>query len=235
MLSVEVCASTLVDVALAMEGGADRVELCSVWQVGGITPNVVVVESAVSMGMEVRALIRPREGHFGWSASEQTWSVEEAKLMMDAGADRVVVGGLNAEHRLDKDYLHRMCDEVGAAALVWHRAIDVSNSPEEDVEALLSAGVTTLLTSGRCARAVEGLDQLRSWMSMGIEVVAGGGVRPHDVPALRAAGVEGVHASCRSTSLPWQHPLFDGRVHPVDLDKVVALVEAAQHMARPHE
>ena len=62
MIEVEICASTIRDVAVAMEAGAGRVELCSVWSVGGITPNVVVVEAAASMGMPVRALIRPREG-----------------------------------------------------------------------------------------------------------------------------------------------------------------------------
>ena len=77
-----------------MEAGAHRVELCSVWSVGGITPNVVVVEAAAAMGMPVRALIRPREGSFVHSASERSWAVEEAKVMMDCGAERVVVGAL---------------------------------------------------------------------------------------------------------------------------------------------
>ena len=67
---VEICASTIRDVAVAMEAGAGRVELCSVWSVGGITPNVVAVEAAASMGMPVRALMRPREGSFVHS----TWS-----------------------------------------------------------------------------------------------------------------------------------------------------------------
>ena len=77
-----------------MEAGAHRVELCSVWSVGGITPNVVAVEAAAAMGMPVRALIRPREGSFVHSASERSWAVEEAKVMMDCGAERVVVGAL---------------------------------------------------------------------------------------------------------------------------------------------
>ena len=42
-----------------------------------------VGEAAAAMGMPVRALIRPREGSFVHSASERSWAVEEAKVMMD--------------------------------------------------------------------------------------------------------------------------------------------------------
>ena len=44
-----------------------------------------------------------------WSNSERTWSVEEAKLMLDCGAEAVVVGGLNEEGTLDEAYLEAMC------------------------------------------------------------------------------------------------------------------------------
>jgi copper homeostasis protein len=228
MISVEVCASTLRDVAVAMEAGADRVELCSVWPVGGITPNVVVVESAAAMGMPARALIRPREGHFCFSASERTWSVEEAKVMMDCGAERVVVGALTAEGRLDEAYLEAMCEAVGSENVVWHRAIDASVDSDGDVAILLQHGVQEMLSSGGCARAVEGLEALKRWAELGMGIVAGGGVRPEDVPALIEAGVVAVHASCRSTERQGNSPLFDTATHPVDYAKVLELVESTQ-------
>ena len=114
MIEVEICASTIRDVAIAMEAGAGRVELCSVWSVGGITPNVVVVEAAASMGMSVRALIRPREGSFVHSPSERSWAAEEAKVMLDCGAERVVVGGLDSNGGLDEAYLETLVEAVGA-------------------------------------------------------------------------------------------------------------------------
>ena len=64
------------------------------WTAGGLTPSAVLVQSAVAMGMPVRALVRPREGHFVWSNSERTWSVEEPSSCSIA-ALTVVVGGLN--------------------------------------------------------------------------------------------------------------------------------------------
>lgn len=227
-IAVEVCASTLRDVAVAMEAGADRVELCSVWSVGGITPNVVVVESAVAMGMPTRALIRPREGHFHFSASERTWSIEEAKVMMDCGAERVVVGALTASGRLDEGYLESMCDAVGAEHLVWHRAIDVSTHPDEDIALLLDYGVAEVLSSGGCARAVEGVETFKRWAERGMGIVAGGGVTSQDVTELLKAGVSAVHASCRTTERVGDSPLFDSAIHPVDYEKVLELVESTK-------
>ena len=188
MIEVEICASTIRDVAVAMEAGAGRVELCSVWSVGGITPNVVVVEAAASMGMPVRALMRPREGSFVHSTSEA----------------------------------------VGAESLVWHRAIDASETPGQDVETLLKFGVTSILSSGGAIRAVDGLARIESMVAKGLQVVAGGGVRPEDVPRLASAGIEAVHASCRVPTSGPTSPLFDTTIHGVDYDKACDLVDAVE-------
>lgn len=226
MISVEICASTIRDVAVAMEAGAHRVELCSVWSVGGITPNVVVVEAAAAMGMPVRALIRPREGSFVHSASERSWAVEEAKVMMDCGAERVVVGALSEEGGLDQAYLEAMVNAVGAEALVWHRAIDASLKVQEDVAVLREFGVEEVLSSGGALRAVDGVAQLQAMMASGLRVIAGGGVRPQDVAALAEAGVDAVHASCRKPSQGGGSKLFDTTVNVVDYDLVCDLVES---------
>lgn len=230
MISVEICASTIRDVAVAMEAGAHRVELCSVWSVGGITPNVVVVEAAAAMGMPVRALIRPREGSFVHSASERSWAVEEAKVMMDCGAERVVVGALDEEGGLDQAYLEAMVNAVGAEALVWHRAIDASIQVQEDVAVLREFGVEEVLSSGGALRAVDGLAQLQAMMASGLRVIAGGGVRPQDVAALAEAGVDAVHASCRKPSQGGGSKLFDTTVNLVDYDFVCDLVESVSDL-----
>ena len=88
--------------------------------------------------------------------------------------------------------------------------------------------MTSVLSSGGCARAVEGLSRLAQWAQQGLQVVAGGGVKPEDVEAMAAAQLSAVHASCRVTLRDGHSPLFDSATHPVDVDKAVALVEAAE-------
>ena len=45
---------------------------------------------------------------------------------------------------------------------------------------------------------------------------------------MMAIGVEGVHASCRTSLSEEGSPLFDTAVHLVDYDKVCDLVETVQ-------
>jgi len=49
----EICASTPVDVAVAKEAGADRVELCGHWECGGLTPSMASIRASVNLGLPV--------------------------------------------------------------------------------------------------------------------------------------------------------------------------------------
>ena len=55
-----------------------------------------------------------------------------------------------------------------------------------------------VLTSGGAARSIDGLDRLGATVALSagrLQVMAGGGVRPADIPALVAVGVDAVHLS----------------------------------------
>nr|WP_256031081.1 copper homeostasis protein CutC [Leifsonia xyli] len=59
-----------------------------------------------------------------------------------------------------------------------------------------------MLTSGGASASVGGVDSLRALaqrVSGRLQVMAGGGVRVEDIPALLAAGVDAVHLSARRT------------------------------------
>ena len=48
-MKVEICASSLLSVKNAISAGADRVELRSAFQLGGITPSKGLIEEAVKL------------------------------------------------------------------------------------------------------------------------------------------------------------------------------------------
>jgi copper homeostasis protein len=62
--------------------------------------------------------------------------------------------------------------------------------------------VDRVLTSGGAARSIDGVAVLRQLVDAAgdIEVMAGGGVRPEDIPALVATGVGAVHLSARAAA-----------------------------------
>src|SRR5699024_12486465 len=65
---VEVCSNSLESAQSAQRGGADRIELCSELEVGGVTPSYGTIKLVLEeLSIEVFVLIRPRSGNFTYS------------------------------------------------------------------------------------------------------------------------------------------------------------------------
>ena len=227
-MNFEICVSTPVDVALAQEAGADRVELCGHWECGGLTPTSASVRASASIGLPVRALIRPRAGSFVYNTSEKQLIIAEALDCLDAGAEMVVVGGLDEYGHVDAHLIEMLCAKISSENMVFHRALDLSAHPLESAKVLQDFGISKVLSSGGAPAAGLGLGLLGDLSKLGMEVIAGGGVRLEDITALGEAGVEAVHASCRLKTLPdtmtnIDEGLFDLSTYPVDFDKALLL------------
>ena len=229
-MNFEICVSTPVDVAIAIEAGADRVELCGHWECGGLTPTSASVRASASIGIPVRALIRPRAGNFVYNATEKELIIAEALDCLDSGADMIVVGGLDESGNVDEHLLEMLCEKISSEVMVFHRALDVSNNPLESAKVLRNFEINAVLSSGGAPAAGLGIGLLRDLSQLGLEVIAGGGVRLEDVITLGEVGVEAVHASCRLKTLSntlnqVDEGLFDLSTYPVDFDKAVQLSE----------
>ncbi len=67
---LEICVDNAEGLFAAIEGGADRIELCSALSVGGLTPSFGLMELAGKQTVPVTAMIRPRAGSFVFSNEE---------------------------------------------------------------------------------------------------------------------------------------------------------------------
>jgi copper homeostasis protein len=191
----------------ARDGGADRVELCSALELGGVTPSDAAVAATAAVGLPVQVLVRCRPGDFAHDAEEVALMAAEVRSAVAAGAAGVVVGVLAPDGSLDAGAVRRLADaahEAGAAAgrpveVTLHRAIDRSADPVAAAVRAATLGVTRILTSGGAPRAREGAAVLAAMAAAvpGVQVMAGGGVRAEDVPALAAAGVAAIHLSAK--------------------------------------
>ncbi|SEG91222.1 copper homeostasis protein [Actinacidiphila yanglinensis] len=206
-LALEIAVAGVAGARIARENGADRVELCSALELGGVTPSGALVEAACAAGPPVHVLVRCRPGDFVYDAEEVALMASEVREAVAAGAAGVVVGALTAAGALDTGAMRRLLDaaaEAGSAAgrpvgVTVHRAIDQAADPVATAVLAASLGATRILTSGGAATAPSGAGKIAAIAAAVpfTEVMAGAGVRPGDVAGLAATGVAAVHLSAK--------------------------------------
>lgn len=179
---LEVCVDSLASARAAIQGGADRLELCSALGLGGLTPYTALLhqirqESAIP----IRCLMRPRGGDFLYTPEEIQMMACQIRELKSAGADGFVIGCLTADGDLDDDAMKPLIDAAGGNALTLHRCIDVSKNPAETYLTAHRLGIDTVLTSGAAASCLAGLDTIRLLLELrdqiqGPEVLLGAGI-----------------------------------------------------------
>jgi copper homeostasis protein len=199
MTALEIAVTSAAGARVALAGGADRVELCVALELGGVTPSQALIEAAVAAGPPVHVLVRCRPGDFRYDADEVALMTAEVRTVLAAGATGVVVGALTEAGALDTEAIRRWADAAGTAEVTLHRAIDRSADPVAAATVAAELGLTRILTSGGAATAGAGVNAIARMAAAapGIQLMAGGGVRIADIPALVAAGVAAVHLSAK--------------------------------------
>lgn len=205
--AVEIAVQDLPGVRIALAEGADRIELCSALGLGGLTPSAGLLRAAVDAAEAacrpdfVHVLVRPRGGGFVYDEDELATIVADIRYAREAGAAGVVIGALD-DGGVDLAAVERFIAAADGLAVTFHRALDIVSDPADALDALADRGVTRVLTSGGASRSIDGRDVLAALAERAagrIQVMAGGGVRVEDIPALTAAGVDAVHLSARDS------------------------------------
>lgn len=202
-IRIEVCCGSADDVFEAARAGADRVELNSALFLGGLTPSIGQLRVARAAGIEIMAMVRPREGGFCYTEKEFATMLADTEALLEAGADGIAFGILCEDGRLDVKRCERMMQAIGGAQSVFHRAIDVVPNWEEALDTLCAMGVTRVLTSGQMPSVQDGADTVRAMREYAggrIEILPGGGIRMHNVrQVLHATGCGQIHVSMKTS------------------------------------
>lgn len=197
---LEVCVDSAEGLAAAIEGGADRIELCAALHTGGLTPSPGLIALAKSCGLPVQVLIRPRGGDFVFSAAEGAQMLADIAAVKQAGLAGVVLGASLADDRLDMGLLQKLVAAAEGLQTTLHRAFDLAPDPDEAMESAIALGFSRILTSGGAGSAVAGVVSLQAAVRVArgrIGVLPGAGITADSVAALvTATGVREVHASC---------------------------------------
>lgn len=234
---LEIAANSIASALAAQQGGADRVELCSALELGGLTPShATIALTRERVRLPVYVLIRPRAGDFLYSELECETMRHDIEACRSLGCDGVVVGILDAHGDVDVARCRTLIDAAGNMGVTFHRAFDVANDRERALEDIIALGCERVLTSGGQASAREGADSIRQLVARAgerIAIMAGAGIDARNIASLReAAGAHEFHASAkRALPSAMRHQGFAesgmsaGEIRS-DVDEVRALVRA---------
>lgn len=203
-MHVEIAVQDAAGAEVARRGGADRIELCAGLDLGGLTPSLATISQAVATGIGVHVLIRPRRGGFVFAAPEVSLMVQDIEAALDEGVAGVVIGALTPAQHLDPHAIEALVGAAEGATVTLHRCIDAVNDPMASLAQLPGLGVDRVLTSGGAPSAASGTHVLKRMVAQasdGLEIMAGGAVRPEHCTALGSLGIDAVHLSARSRSL----------------------------------
>lgn len=206
--TVEICTGSYADCMAAFHGGAERVELNSALSVGGLTASVAVLRRVKKeTTLKVICMVRPRAGGFCYDEAETKIMMEEARLLLENGADGIAFGFLHADGTVHRERTLQMSELIHSFGkeAVFHRAFDVTKDPFQAMQVLLSCKIDRLLTSGQRAKAMQGAEliaQLQDCFGDRIEILAGSGVNAQNAGELLArTGIRQVHSSCKGYRL----------------------------------
>ncbi|KAH7080691.1 copper homeostasis protein CutC [Paraphoma chrysanthemicola] len=196
---LEIACFTPSSALTAARAGADRLELCASYSLGGTTPSISTLLSIRrETQIPINVMIRPRGGNFHYSAAE----FEQMKLdvaLFAPLASGYVFGLLDARGHVDVARNAELVDIASPLPCTFHRAIDEAVELGDEVERVVKCGFKSVLLSGGTRTAEEGVERVRSLQERyggKLSLVLGGGVRSANVEMLkRRAGVEWVHSA----------------------------------------
>jgi copper homeostasis protein len=214
---IEIATSDFETTGAAVEGGADRIELCANLAEGGTTPSQGTIEQCrKKFPIALFPIIRPRGGDFLYTDDEFEIMLRDVLICKSLGCDGIVTGMLLADGSIDVKRMASLIRHAYPMEITFHRAFDRCSNPFEALEQLIELGCHRILTSGQQPTAPEGVSLIAELNRMGghhIHIMPGSGVRADNIKQLAAeTGCNEFHSSLRGkikSAMEFIHPAFE--------------------------
>ena len=240
---LEICVFSVESALTAQKAGANRVELCSGFAEGGLTPSAGTIRLVRKLNIECYVMIRPRGGDFCYSDIEFMQMHHDIEFAKSCGVDGIVLGALQPNGHVNIVRTRELVQHASPLPVTFHRAFDLAVDPFRALDDIVVCGCSRILTSGQKATAVEGLDTIRKLVSYSagrIGIMAGSGVHPENARQFIDAGVQSLHFSAkklipskmiyRNAEVPIMQAgaMSDDDLIAADKDKIRKMVEILQ-------
>ena len=201
---IEICAGSYQDCITAYKGGAQRVELNSALSVGGLTPSIATLKRVKKETfLKVICMVRIRAAGFCYDKEDIELMLEQAKLLLENGADGIAFGFLNEDGTIYEKATRQMINLIHSyhKEAVFHRAFDITKDPYQAIETLIDLKCDRILTSGQKSKAMQGVElikELQEKYGQQIELLVGSGMNHTNIQEMKNyTKIKQVHSSCK--------------------------------------
>ena len=213
---IEIATSDFLTTKSAVEGGADRIELCANLAEGGTTPSYAHIKKCCeAFDVLIYPIIRPRGRDFLYNKDEFEIMRNDIKLCKELGCEGIVIGLLNMDGTIDMTRTSELIELAYPMEVTFHRAFDRCKDPFEALEELIEIGCQRILTSGQKPSVADGVDlvaELNEKADDRIIIMPGSGVRKENIKMLAdKTGCVEFHSSLRGKTkshMKFIHPSF---------------------------
>ena len=197
-LLLEVRVAAAHDVAGAVEGGADRLELAVDSPAGGMAPDLQTASAVLrASDVPVRVMLRLNDS-YTTTGGEFSRLVGLAEEYVGLGAEGVVFGFLDPDNEVDVPVCRALAERLPGVPWTFHRAVDHVLDARHAWRDLVGLPELTAVRTGGALRGLEhGYDDLLA-LCQADPAVAGlampaRGLLPEQVPWFARAGVRQFH------------------------------------------
>ena len=182
---IEIIATTVKDALEIEAGGANRVELVSVLEEGGLTPSHKVMSEVINaVDIPVNVMIRPHADSFVYTDDEIAFMRKEIETARMLGANGVVLGVLTENNTIDTKKLEKLLSACCGLEVTFHRAIDETDVVASVKQLAVYKEITNILTSGGLTAPLsENVEIINNMIASAahINILLGGGLTKENV------------------------------------------------------
>lgn len=194
---LEIACFNLESCIIAQKAGAHRIEYCTDYDSGGLTPSFQdIAKARQHIKIPLHIIIRFKKNDIKLM-EEAIWFCNKFKI------DGVVFAVLN-NNKIDILQCVKLVELAGSMKCTFHRDIDKCANIDESIEQLIDIGFHNVLTSGGKENALAGIESiahLQNKFGSKISIIPAGGIRPNNIQIIKeSTGCTHFHSSALDTN-----------------------------------